>query len=297
MQEEEDEEEQQATGRAGKQGKYPCIRCQKNVTKTQRGVRCSVCMLWVHTDCQNISKELYAFLRNPGRIGGQVSWQCDSCAAASARLDARVSALEANNKEIEARIVRNKGSVQEVTKRVDVVETRQDRVEEKMENERERIRIERVTEMREREQRKKNVVIHRMMEAGEEAARIEERRDWDMGSCANMFKELKLDWGREAIKFCQRIGEKSEEPRPMIVGLMREYQNKDLLDRARDLRNTPFSEVGIMPDLTPEQRRDEADMVKEAERRNVSLTADEKSKNLSWMVVGRKGEKRLLKGV
>ena len=62
----------------------------------------------------------------------------------------------------------------------------------------------------------------------------------------------------------------------MIVGFLREYQKEDLLDKARDLKNTPFKEVGIMPDLTQEQRRDEGDMVKEAERRNENLNAEER---------------------
>ena len=43
----------------------------------------------------------------------------------------------------------------------------------------------------------------------------------------------------------------------MIVGLFREYQKEDILDAARELRNTPLADVGIMPDLTQEQRRDE----------------------------------------
>ena len=170
-------------------------------------------------------------------------------------------------------------------------------MEKELENERERIRMERVVEWREREQRKKNVLIHRMGEAGQEASTAEERREWDLCSCANMFKELNLDWGREAIKFCRRIGERGEAPRPMIVGFMREYQKEDLLDKARELQNTPFSDIGVLPDLTPEQRKDEADMVREAERRNGQLTAEDKAKNLAWGVVGKRGEKRLLKGV
>ena len=298
--EEEVVEEDQQPGRppaTAKQGKFPCIRCQKNVTKTQRGVRCHLCMLWVHADCQNISKDLYAHLKNTGKHCGQVNWQCDSCVAGSARLEARVVALEAWNNEMEARIVRNEGAVQETAKRVDRVEVRQDKVEKALENERERIRMERVVEMREREQRKKNVLIHRMEEAGQNAKSVEERREWDISSCANLFKELNMEWGREAIKFCRRVGERSEEPRPMIVGFMREYQKEDLLDKARELQHTPFADVGILPDLTPEQRKDEADMVKEAERRNTLLSADDRSKNLSRVVVGRKGEKRLLKGV
>ena len=83
----------------------------------------------------------------------------------------------------------------------------------------------------------------------------------------------------------------------MIVGLLREFQKEDLLDKARELKNTTFEEVGITPDLTQEQRRDEGDMVKEAEKRNETLNAEDRSKNLRWMVVGRKGEKRIIKGI
>ena len=155
--------------------------------------------------------------------------------------------------------------------------------------------MERVVETRERELRRKKVLIHRMEEA--ESASVEERKEWDLCSCANLFKALNLSWGREAIKFCRRIGERGEEPRPMIVGFLREHQKEDLLDKARELKNTPFEEIGIMPDLTQEQRRDEGDMLKEAERRNGNLNAEEKAKNLKWMVVGRKGEKRIIKGI
>ena len=197
--------------------------------------------------------------------------------------------------QIEARMVTNKNNTMMIDKKVDKVAERQDRVEEKLENERERIRIERVVEMRERELRKKNVLIHRMEETVAETT--EERREWDIASCVNMFKELGLSMGREAIKFCRRVGERSEEPRPLIVGFYREFMKEDLLDKARDLRDTAFAEVGILPDLTQEQRRDEADLAKEAEKRNVNLNAEDRSKNLMWMVVGRKGEKRLLKGV
>ena len=106
-------------------------------------------MLWAHAECQNISKELYACLRNLGKVGGVVLWQCDSCVAASSRLDARVTALKTDIGKMEARIIRNEGSVQEATRRVDKVEARQGKIEERIENERERIRMERVVEMRE----------------------------------------------------------------------------------------------------------------------------------------------------
>ena len=292
----EEEEVENLTQNTGKQVKYPCLRCKKNVTG-KKAVRCNICFLWVHVDCQSISKELFTILKNPGKFGGKVSWHCDSCSAAHERLEAKMDKLEKRFTEVEERVVRNEGSVQDVTKKVDNIEKRQDKVEDLLERERERSRLERVEELRERELRKKNVIMHRIEEAGDWARTVEDRREWDLNSCDNVFKALKMDWGKESVRFCRRVGERSDEPRPMVVGLARENHKEDLLDKARDLRDTAFSEVGIVPDLTKEQRRDESDLAAEAVRRNETRTEEDLAKNLTWRVVGRKGEKRLIKGV
>jgi hypothetical protein len=78
--------------------------------------------------------------------------------------------------------------------------------------------------------------------------------------------------------------------------MRREWQKEDLLDKAKDLRNTSFAEVAIIPDLTLEQRKEEAEMSSEAERRNRELTEEDRAKNLEWMVVGARGERRMVKG-
>jgi hypothetical protein len=167
-----------------------------------------------------------------------------------------------------------------------------------MEKERERMRKETADELREREIRKKNVVMHRVGEAGPEMKTIEERKAWDMKSCDNIFNALEMDFRSEdAVRFVRRVGEKGDGPRPLIVGFKREWQREDILDRARHLKTTRFPEVVIVPDLTKEQRREEAAMNEEAGNRNKELTEDDKAKNLEWMVVGARGEKRIVKGV
>jgi hypothetical protein len=227
-----------------------------------------------------------------------VSWNCDSCQASAARLEERMNALEGRFMEVENRVVRNEAVVQENTRRVDTVETRQTRLEKEVESERERARRERVNEMRERDLRRKNVVMHRVGEAGEEVRTMEERRAWDMRSCDNIFKALNLNLTSErAVRFCRRVGEKGAGPRPLVVGFRREEQKEDVLENAKQLRSTQFSEVVIIPDLTQEQRKDEADMVNEAEMRNRDLSEEDRAKNLEWMVVGGRGERRMIKGV
>jgi hypothetical protein len=212
-------------------------------------------------ECGGISKEVFNILANPTKYGG-VSWTCDSCQVSAARLEARMEALEGRFQEVENRMARSENTVQDATRRVENVETRQERLEREMEKERERMRKERAEEVRERDIRRKNVVMHRVGEAGEEVRTVEERKAWDMRSCDNIFKALNLRMTSEsAVKFCRRVGEKGAGPRPLVVGLKREAQKEDLLEQAKHLRSTQFAEVVIIPDLTQEQRKEEADMV------------------------------------
>jgi hypothetical protein len=68
------------------------------------------------------------------------------------------------------------------------------------------------------------------------------------------------------------------------------------LRAARRLRNTRYSEVSIIPDLTQQQRQEEAGLVDEAARKNrEELTEDDVQKNLVWQVVGQRGAKKLIK--
>ena len=48
--------------------KYPCMRCQNNVSKNR--VQCTSCRLWVHMPCQKISKDLYKILTTPKNSRG-----------------------------------------------------------------------------------------------------------------------------------------------------------------------------------------------------------------------------------
>jgi hypothetical protein len=213
-------------------------------------------------------------------------------------LEEKMNALEGRFLEVENRVVRSEGIVQDNTKRVDEVEKRQDRVEQALEQEREKMRKERAEEMRERDIRKKNVIMHRVGEAADTVKTAEERRAWDMRSCDNIFRALNLDMTSEtAVKFCRRVGEKGEGPRPLIVGMRREWQKEDLLDSAKNLKNTQFADIVVIPDLTKEQRKEEAEMISEAEERNRNLTQEDRAKNLEWMVVGARGERRIVKGV
>jgi hypothetical protein len=82
-----------------------------------------------------------------------------------------------------------------------------------------------------------------------------------------------------------------------VIGLNNEDEKRAVLARARQLRGGRFDNVAVVPDLTKMQRRGEDKLGAEADLRNGNLTADDREKGLRWIVVGKRGEKRLIKGV
>jgi hypothetical protein len=152
-------------------------------------------------------------------------------------------------------------------------------------------------EFREREAKRLNVIMHGVLECDERENNGEKRIEWDMKGIEDIFKVLELNLTREDVKFCRRVGEKSQAPRAMIVGFHTEYARSILLRYTKHLAETEYEDVSIMPDLTKRQRQEEASMNEEANRRNEEeLTEDDMAKNLIWKVIGQRGEKRLVKG-
>ena len=154
-------------------------------------------------------------------------------------------------------------------------------------------------EYRERESRKCNVVMHRIKEPGESLKSGNERLEHDLEQCKKILRTLEMvEEAESGIKFARRIGERGQEPRPLVVILRTEDVKRKLLDSAQHLRESEFQEVGIVPDLTIQQRREEQQMVEDVERMNEEeLTAEDRAKNLQWVVVGPRGAKRIIKSV
>jgi N-acetylneuraminic acid mutarotase len=79
----------------------------------------------------------------------------------------------------------------------------------------------------------------------------------------------------------------------MIVGFHEERDRNAVL--RSDTRNTNFKDVEIGPDQTKKQKQEEMDMKAEAVKRNREMPSEDRSKNLAWLVVGPRGDKRLIK--
>ena len=203
----------------GKALKYPCLRCKKDIKQEQRSVQCQTCQLWVHVSCQEISDELFKILVEPDRYGG-VCWNCDCCMASAVRLEATVRAFETRVKLVEDATAKTANDVKIVNTEVAALrrefEEERRRTREALENRDEKF----VTkeELREREARKLNVILHRVKEAGEDLRTGEERRNHDTEECGKIFRSLHLEEEDESNQALQENWRGQPGPPPPCGG-------------------------------------------------------------------------------
>lgn len=268
-----------------------CLACGKKLGSGY-SVQCAVCGLWIHKTCGNISDEGLRFLEEQMKNTGKAWWACRSCTAYACGMNHRMQEIEKKLEDVQKSCSDNESGLKKVTEEVNKlvakVKEQSVLVEKAAMSSNEGV----FEELREREARRNNVVLHGMREAGDDTTGMD-RRDWDIRNCENMFRALRTNVTAENIKFCRRVGERGAAIRPLVVGFYDERDKRVILKS--DTRRTVFSDVEIGPDLTKKQRQEEADLRKEAAKKNGQLSDEDRAKNLAWLVVGPRGEKRMVK--
>jgi hypothetical protein len=273
-----------------------CFGCNKKFTKSEYCVQCVVCSLWIHKTCSGLSDEGFKFISDQLQATGIAYWACKPCTTYAMGINHRVKQIEEKITAMQHSLDANSAAVKEAEHKVEKMGIELQEKDEKMESMVKKSEINIYDELREREARRLNVVFHGIGEKRNvEGDTGKDRAAWDRKSCENIFVALELDIKEDAIKFCRRLGEKGNEPRPLLAGFHTETDRSELLRNAMKLEKTAFSGVNVSADLTKKQREEEKEMWKEAESRNETLSEADKSKNLQWMVVGARGEKRLIK--
>jgi len=273
-----------------------CLACQKKCTGSQASVLCQLCSLWCHRECAGLSTAVFKSLALQVKEVGTAYWACKSCLSFAAKTNMLLKNMNSQITQMDSKITQNTTDI--TTNKRDIVKMGDGlkKVEKKVEDVKKQVEEEMLEEMQERESRRLNIVIHGIEEQ-DGPGENREKAERDKEACGRIFSAMEAGVRRDQIKFCRRIGERARDPRPLIVGLKSEEPRRKILENARRLPTTKYENVNIVADLTRKQRQEEVKKREEAERRNQNLSEEDRSKNLKWMVVGRKGEKRLIKAI
>jgi len=282
---------------ASRKNDFPCLKCDTHVKRNDRAVQCSMCELWIHQKCAEISDVLFDELFKMSKLG-RINWTCKSCSVSTEKLtkmyvaiDKKVTALETKLTEGENDRIKIKDSVEAMDKKIDKVA---DATKESTEIMRKSV----FAELRDRESRKTNIVIHQLAEADKNVTSPEDRKKADEESLNELFTAIKVDLKLEDIKFMARIGKKDEQGkknRPLMVGFFSVAHRTALLNSARNLSYLQdYDEISIVPDLTKEQREEEDNQRNEVKQLNNNMDKEE-ALNFEFRLVGLKGERRIIK--
>jgi hypothetical protein len=268
-----------------------CMGCSKKFTKSDCSVQCTVCGLWIHKGCADISDEVFNLLDKMKKETGSMYWACKPCTRYAQGMNHRLKEIEEDLKEVKQSTKSNTEAINVIEKRVEELAEVAKRNEGVSKADFEAMMREEREETRERRDRELNIILHGAEECGEEIQGGVERMEWDRNECVSLFSKQNVRLRQSDIKFCRRVGPKGERPRPLVVGFYTLAMRNAVLKM--NLREAA-PELSIGPDLTKRQREEEADIWKELEEKNKNRTAEERAKNLQWRLVGPKGDRRLI---
>ena len=242
-----------------------------------------------------MSDEFFAYLDKQMK-DGIFCWTCDKCTSITkkmlgqmSQLSRRVGELEENEKLNKTKWEKNDQAMENVERRLEKMET----------SEKKGASASAVfDEFRERDNRLDNLVVHGLDEAAE-TIKGKDRAAADIEKAQELIDVIGVNISmEEAVKFSRRLGEKKDNgPRPLQLGFKKSEDKEKILDNASKLadKNEPWKSVSIGQDLTNMQREEEAKMREDAKKRNNEMTAEEKSKNGIFKVVGKRGKRRMIR--
>ena len=293
------------TGRKGKKKadstskSITCIACKQVFTEMDaKIVCCDRCENWYCNKCAHISDEGYRFLSS--REAENISWFCNTCKdpARSAvledksiedkcreytdKLHQKLKLLELNMQkkaestelqdlqkrleECEKNINRLQEDKQEGQTWADIVDSNEKKTVEEVV---EKSLKERDNEEKERQNRRKNIIIFGLPES--KKSEPDERKDEDVkkfvGLCKN---KIMINMCNEDIEKAIRLGKVTEDKeRPLLITLKDENKKREVFQNLNKLRDAgaPFNKVIITHELTKKQKEELKDKIQEAQEK------------------------------
>jgi hypothetical protein len=168
--------------RAKKQPDHPCLSCGKNVTTG--AVQFTLCTLWCHKACTGLSAEAFRGLEVQAKETGLAYWACRSCLTFANKVNRQLQAASKRQDEVEEKVERNIRETNNNRQEIEQLKEELRRMKSAAEAEKEERSDALAEELREREMRRNNIIIHGLMEP----EHIQQARD-------------KMETSRHAVKY------------------------------------------------------------------------------------------------
>ena len=226
--------------------------------------------------------------------GGGAFWSCKSCRSATSKLNKKITEIYKKVEELESETKDNKIEIQSVKDNLADTNKRIDKLSETSHDKESASQDAVFRELKDREERRNNLIIHNLAEPGPEVRLGKDRKEADIKNLTRILDTInvKLNWDTD-IKFVRRIGEKRETDRPLLVGVTDPSLCVTILKNASRLANTQFSSISLVPDLTRRQREEDDEVRKLCETRNSQRSGDDL--NFTWKPLGPRGSRRPVK--
>jgi hypothetical protein len=131
-------QQQQQQNKKGtkRQPDNPCIACGKNVTTNS--VQCTLCTLWCHKACTNLSAEAFKGLEVQAREVGVAYWACRACLSFANKVNRQLQATSKHQDELENKVDSNIKATDNNTQEIEKLRAELNRMQSALERERER---------------------------------------------------------------------------------------------------------------------------------------------------------------
>jgi len=208
-----------------------------------------------------------------------------------------MTALEKEVDEVKKDIVTVKENQNSQTKENVTIKSNISTIQQKLENNTNNVKVSVMTEIKNRESRKNNIVIHGVAETnGSES--IELKRQKENAEVLEILKAMKIDTQEveSDIVYRRRLGKIGlpGKNRPLLICFRTNAVRDRVLRNAVELRNGTKSHISIRPDLTAMEREEDNTFRNEVATLNQSNLSDEVG-DFKWRVAGPPGMLRKVK--
>jgi hypothetical protein len=137
-----------------------CLGCSKKFNKSDYCLQCTVCGLWIHKTCSGISDEGFKFVNDTFNATGMAYWACRPCTAYAKNMNHRMKMMEDKLMAVNQTVETNTAKITGVEDKVKEVSRKLEERDDKMEKVVKQTEFNIYEELKERDNRKTNLIIY-----------------------------------------------------------------------------------------------------------------------------------------